>query len=89
MEANGLDLEGDGYLNTGDNYGDGADSLSPGDKTNQGDAITEAEKSVTAPATIGSSTDGGLVLPALHGAGDEIMLLLSVSENFGEPSRQV
>ena len=25
-----------------------------------------------------------MVLPALHGAGDEIMLLLSVSENFGE-----
>ena len=31
---------------------------------------------------------GGLVLPALHGAGDEIMLLLSVSDNFGD-SRQV
>ena len=31
--------------------------------------------------------DGALVLPALHGAGDEIMLLLSVSENFGDPGK--
>ena len=30
---------------------------------------------------------GALVLPALHGAGDEIMLLLSVSEDFGGPGK--
>ena len=30
---------------------------------------------------------GALVLPALHGAGDEIMLLLSVSEDFGAPGK--
>ena len=29
------------------------------------------------------------MLPALHGAGDEIMLLLSVSEDFGDPGRRM
>ncbi len=83
IEANGLEKTVAGYLNTGDNYGDGDDSLTDAnaDEDPMGGKIRNGERDHRV------LNDGALVLPALHGAGDEIMLLLSVSENFGGPGK--
>jgi hypothetical protein len=86
MEANGHDSTVGGYLNTGVNYGDGDDNgVDSTVGENTGDDA--GGKIVNGPRDHRVLNGGALVLPALHGAGDEIMLLLSVSENFGDPGK--
>ena len=95
-EADTLDDNGDaagtghtvsGFLNTGDNYGDGMDST-----TLNPDTVDEATggKIRNGDRNQRGINGGALVLPALHGGGDmahQIMLLLSAADDFGGPGK--
>ena len=77
-----------GFLNTGDNYGDGTASTDAA--TNTDDATTGG-KIRNGTRHIRGINNGALELPALHGGGAEskqIMLLLSVADDFGATGKQ-
>ena len=80
------DFEVSGYLNVGDNLE--ADTIATEPPT--ASAAGGNGKILNGDRDYRGLTGGALVLPALHGGGDmahQIMLLLSVADDFGDPAR--
>ena len=73
-----------GFRNVGDNYETGTTVQTDFTTSSTDGKITDGERMIR------GLNDGSLVLPALHGGGAEtkqIMLLLSVADDFGDPAR--